>query len=101
MCRWDYTVRLTIHLFAALRDAVGRPQVDLNVSPPCEVSELREALAREYPALAAMLPHVLVALNHEYARNEDVIPEGAEIALIPPVSGGGLSSGFEKQPLSE
>jgi len=30
----------------------------------------------------------LVSVNREFAFDENVIPEGAEIALFPPVSGG-------------
>jgi molybdopterin converting factor small subunit len=31
---------------------------------------------------------VLVSINHEFADDEQMIPEGAEVALFPPVSGG-------------
>jgi molybdopterin converting factor small subunit len=31
---------------------------------------------------------MMAAINREYAADEQVIPEGAEIAFFPPVSGG-------------
>jgi molybdopterin converting factor small subunit len=38
--------------------------------------------------LSTLLPHVLFAINAEYAGDATPIPAGAEIACIPPVSGG-------------
>ncbi len=35
-----------------------------------------------------LINHALVAVNQNYAFNEDTIPENAEVALFPPVSGG-------------
>ena len=35
-----------------------------------------------------MLPNALVSINQEYAIDEDLVPDGAEVGLFPPVSGG-------------
>jgi len=45
--------------------------------------------------LQEALDSALVAVNHEFAFDEEIIPAGAEIALFPPVSGG---AGDETQP---
>jgi molybdopterin converting factor subunit 1 len=76
----------TIHLFAAARDLVGAPTVV--VDPPSTVADLRRQLAERYPTLAALLPKCRIAVNHEFADDDDAVPPGAEIAVIPPVSGG-------------
>jgi molybdopterin converting factor small subunit len=52
------------------------------------VRQLRAALATEVPELASLMPHLMFAINTEYASDEAAIPAGAEIACIPPVSGG-------------
>lgn len=80
--------KVTILLFASLRDAVGRRTIDLALPPGATVADLKQALLAEYPALAPWLESVKVAVDHEYAGGEQAIPENAEIALIPPVSGG-------------
>ena len=49
---------------------------------------IRQALREQFPALAPVLPHVMFAVNAEYADDQSVIPPGAAIACIPPVSGG-------------
>jgi molybdopterin converting factor small subunit len=45
-------------------------------------------LIEKYPALAVSMKHTLISINHEYAFDEAIIPDHAEIALFPPVSGG-------------
>jgi molybdopterin synthase catalytic subunit/molybdopterin synthase sulfur carrier subunit len=75
-------------LFAACRQMAGREIVELQLPAGATVQQLRAALAAEVPSLAPLMPHLMFALNTEYASDEALIPDGAEIACIPPVSGG-------------
>jgi molybdopterin converting factor small subunit len=52
------------------------------------VRDALEAVVREHPELASLRPHLAVAVNGALARDDDAVPEGAELALLPPVSGG-------------
>lgn len=52
------------------------------------MADLRARVAANYPAVEPLINHALVAVNQNYAFNEDTIPENAEVALFPPVSGG-------------
>jgi len=45
-------------------------------------------LLEKLPALAEFMNHTLISINHEFAFEETLVPENAEIALFPPVSGG-------------
>jgi molybdopterin converting factor subunit 1 len=81
-------VRVRIRLFAVARELAGTDWVAVEVSEPCTVGQLRRALAAEMPALEAILPHVLFAVGSQYAGDADIVPAGAEVACIPPVSGG-------------
>jgi CTP:molybdopterin cytidylyltransferase MocA len=56
------------------------------------VARLLDCAAR-LPALGPLVPNVLIAVNEEYAEDGDIIPAGARIAVIPPVSGGGAGGG--------
>ncbi len=49
---------------------------------------LKEQIAREHPALEPSMKSVLATINREYAFDEAVLPDGAELAMFPPVSGG-------------
>jgi molybdopterin converting factor small subunit len=52
------------------------------------VADFKTLLTEKYPALEGLMDHTLISINHEYVFNDAVIPEGAEIAVFPPVSGG-------------
>ena len=76
-------VEVTVRLFAALRERAGSPQLTLDLPEGARVSD---ALA-ELAGLAQGVP-VVMAVNREYASEEQVLDPGDELALIPPVSGG-------------
>jgi len=80
--------RLTLVFFATLKEKAGAGRLEWELPPGATIGELRAALAQRYPALAAMLPSALAAVNHEYAFDSDPIPPEAEVAFFPPVSGG-------------
>ncbi|HUY31642.1 MAG TPA: MoaD/ThiS family protein [Pirellulales bacterium] len=77
-----------VQLFALARQLAETEFIELTLAPGATVGELRQALAKSHPKLAHLLPHVLFAVNSEYAGDENSIPSGAAIACIPPVSGG-------------
>lgn len=79
---------LKVMFFATLRDRTGVKETRVNLEEGGKVKDLKSQLLNRYPALEASLDSVLVSVNREYAFDEDVIPEGAEVALFPPVSGG-------------
>ncbi len=81
-------MKVTVKLFARARDLAGRDCVEVELPAGAAVAELRERLERELPALARFVRRCAVAVGGEYATEADVVREGAEVALIPPVSGG-------------
>jgi molybdenum cofactor cytidylyltransferase len=88
--REDRTVRVTVRLFAMARQQTGRAAVDLDVPEPATVAALKRALAAAFPELARLVPQLMIAINADYVPDEErLIPPGAEVAAIPPVSGGG------------
>lgn len=52
------------------------------------VRNLRDLLVEHYPPFEALFPRLAVAVGGEFANLDNTIPEGAEVALLPPVSGG-------------
>jgi molybdopterin converting factor subunit 1 len=79
---------MTILLFARARDLLGADRIFLNAPEPETVGELRERLMREYPHAAGLIAKSALAVNDEFAEDLVRIPVGAEVALLPPVSGG-------------
>jgi molybdopterin converting factor subunit 1 len=80
------TVR--VRLFARARDLAGADVVDVTLPTGATVADLRARLAVECPALRTLLPRAAVAVNEDFADDATAIPSGADVALIPPVSGG-------------
>ena len=80
--------RVKLLFFATLRDLAGTRAAEMDVPSGTTVRALKDAIAEKYPNLAVQMGHVLVAINREYAPDDAVVQEGAEVALFPPVSGG-------------
>lgn len=75
-------------LFATLRDYVGSRTIDLSIPDGMTVKGLTELLVDTYPRLLKVKDSMLTAINRVYAADDMVIPDNAEIAFFPPVSGG-------------
>jgi len=88
--RWQRRLRsaLTIRLFAVARERAGRAEIEIDLPLPATVADLRLVLALQHPELAALAPSVSIAVDSEYATDATLILPGAQVALIPPVSGG-------------
>jgi molybdopterin converting factor subunit 1 len=82
------TVPIRVQLFAAARDLAGAGEVVVDVSAVPTVGMLRQALAIQVPALAALLGRSAIAVNHDFADDRRTIGSADEVAVIPPVSGG-------------
>ena len=80
--------RVTVLLFATLRDGAGKKEIELDLPDGATVADLKTLLVKQFPDLEPAMASTLVSVNREFAFDENVIPEGAEIALFPPVSGG-------------
>jgi molybdopterin synthase catalytic subunit len=76
-------VEVTVRLFAMLRERAGAGSLTLELPEGARVRDALGSLAE----LAEGLPLVM-AVNREYASEEQVLEAGDELALIPPVSGG-------------
>jgi molybdopterin converting factor subunit 1 len=80
--------QVEVLVFARIREAAGATKVTLQIEEPVRVATLRAALERRFPEHSSLIRGCLFAIDGDYAAPESVIPEGAEVACIPPVSGG-------------
>lgn len=80
--------RIHVLFFASLKDRAGQAKVDLELPDYATVADLKELVIQRFPAVAPLIGHALVSVNQNYAYDRDLIPESAEVALFPPVSGG-------------
>ena len=82
-------MKLQIRLFATLKDRAGRNHIAVTLDEPATVQTLLAVITAVYPNLAPILPTALVAVNKNFAAATTPITPGDEVALFPPVSGGG------------
>lgn len=76
-------MRVTIRLFAGLRERAGAGEVTLELPEGARVADALSAVAELTDGVA-----VVMAVNREYAEQSQPLHAGDELALIPPVSGG-------------
>ena len=81
-------MRVTVRLFARLRDLTGASELVREVPPRATARQVWDDLVLEWPTLGEYEKTMSVAVNAEYARLTAEVHDGDEIAFMPPVSGG-------------
>lgn len=81
-------MRVRVQMFAGARELAGQEIIELDVASGTTVAGLRRALVEAVPAMQSLARQLLFAVDADYAEDTAVIPADAEIACIPPVSGG-------------
>lgn len=81
-------MKVHVKLFAVARQRTGQESIEVEVPAGATVRQLRGALVEQFPALADVIAHARLAVNNDYAADNMTIPAAAEVAIIPPVSGG-------------
>jgi molybdopterin converting factor subunit 1 len=88
-------MKVTVLLFASLKDAAKTSQIELDLPEGAKVETAIEVLATRFPEIKQWLPHTRLAVAQEYTDKNTVLKEGDELALIPPVSGGDFQPHIE------
>jgi MoaE-MoaD fusion protein len=80
--------QINVLFFATIRELAGTRQTSIELPEGASVGDAKALLVEKYPALERAMDTTVVAVNREFAPDEDLLPPGAEIAIFPPVSGG-------------
>jgi molybdopterin converting factor subunit 1 len=80
--------KIKILFFATLRDRAGTKSLELEIPDDTTVQSLKDRIARDYPSLEQSMESVVISINREFVFDESIVPENAEVAMFPPVSGG-------------
>lgn len=83
------SVRVRVRLFAMQRELAGTRQLELDLPGGATIEDAWQALVARVPALAPGRASVRFAHNGGYAPADTPLADGDEVAMIPPVSGGG------------
>ena len=77
-------MRVQVRFFAALRERVGNPALEVSVPEGATVAQVWSLAAKKIP----IEDNILAAINMQYARFDSAVHEGDEVAFFPPVTGG-------------
>ncbi len=81
-------VKLTVRLFATVQMLVGKKLIEISIQPGISVGEFKKHLIAKYPQLARIMPDCIIAIDRRFSQDDDILPDAADIAVFPPVSGG-------------
>lgn len=80
-------MKLKILAFGIVKDIFGASKKEIETEKSLSVKELKIVLEEEFPDLKKLKSY-FVALDEEYAEENQMVNSAQEIAIIPPVSGG-------------
>lgn len=81
-------MRVTVRLFAMLREAARTDVWSCDVPAGSSVADVWRALVAVHPGLTRFDGAISSAVGEDFARMDAVLREGDEVAFLPPVSGG-------------
>lgn len=81
-------MKIQVLFFGLLKDVCGRSGEGLELPDGAPVKAVFEHYARLFPRLEGMAKSTVLARNQEFASPDELLHEGDEVALLPPVSGG-------------
>ncbi|WP_347219967.1 MoaD/ThiS family protein [Chryseobacterium sp.] len=80
-------MKLKILAFGITKDIFGASEKELEAEAGLNVRQLKEKLEKDFPQLIKLKSY-FIAVNEEYAEDDQILVNTDEIAIIPPVSGG-------------
>ena len=81
-------MRVTVRLFARLRDIAGAADLSRDVPTGATAADLWRTLTSEFPDMARYDSSISTAVNADYAKMTTVLSDNDDVAFLPPVSGG-------------
>lgn len=93
-------MRVTVLYFAAARERAGVPSEAIELAEGATAAQALALVCERHPALQAIAGKLRVAVDQDFSALDRKLREGAEVALIPPVSGGAGAHRVSREKLS-
>ncbi|MCG1010216.1 molybdopterin converting factor subunit 1 [Salinicoccus sp. ID82-1] len=77
---------MKVMLFAGLKEKTGEGRIQLETPSSLTAGELKQEIYMQYPSLEGDV--FQIACNESFVKDDHIVDENDEVALIPPVSGG-------------
>jgi molybdopterin converting factor subunit 1 len=79
---------IRVILFAAAKEIVGQERLELTLDDSATLDDVKNALIQSYPAIEEIARKSVFSVDQVYTHENCQLHHGAEVGLIPPVSGG-------------
>lgn len=80
-------MEIEVYAYGIARDILGAPSRAVQLPENATVQLLKQHLETTYPRFSA-LASLAIAVNAEYATDEQSLSSNDEVVIIPPVAGG-------------
>jgi len=81
-------VKVQVYFFSTIRARVGEKIIQVELPPGSRVRDLKREIARRYPEAAETIAGMLASVNKVFSDDSTEIPDQAEVAFFPYVTGG-------------
>jgi molybdopterin converting factor small subunit len=81
------TITVRVLLFASYAETMGLDSLELTFESPATVGNVLDRL-RAFPGGERLPPKPLCAVNLAQVRSDEVLFDGDELAVLPPLAGG-------------
>ena len=81
-------MNIEVTFFALYRERVGKNKYTVRLPEMANVADLVAEIRGQFPLIAPPSVNIVVAVKTEYAEETDILYDGDDVCLIPPVSGG-------------
>jgi molybdopterin synthase catalytic subunit len=88
-------MKINVLLFGILKELIGGSAENLELRDGARAREVLVYYSRKVPRFESMIPSLAISVNREYAEADQVLREGDEVGLLPPVSGGSIDEEAE------
>jgi len=77
-----------VKFFASARDIVGKKDIQMEIEKDSKVEDVMKNIFEDYPELQEMQDQLLISVNKDKTDKNEILKDGDEIAVMPPVTGG-------------
>lgn len=81
-------MKVTVEAFGPAKGWLGSEHIQIDVTPGATVDDVAHALSSQYPGFSPHRKRCAFALLDQLVAPGEVLHDGAQLSLIPPVSGG-------------
>ncbi|MEZ6095740.1 MAG: MoaD/ThiS family protein [Pirellulaceae bacterium] len=81
-------MNVKVLFFARAKELAGRANIEVAMGDEATVGDLKQLLIEQHPEMEELLQFSVVSVDRKVANDDHVIYHGAEVGILPPVSGG-------------